>query len=69
LDPSSGLYDGIPLKNSLKEMNEFYNVCKEDLNNENITIQLHCGEKLKHQATQLQLGSQSPWIEKSKEAH
>jgi hypothetical protein len=29
LDSSSGFYHGIPLKNALKEMNEY--VCKEDL--------------------------------------
>jgi hypothetical protein len=46
LDSSSGFYHGIPLENSLKEMNEFYKVCKEDLDNENTITQLHGGAKL-----------------------
>jgi hypothetical protein len=48
LDSSSGFYHGKPLKNSLKEMNEFYNVCKEDLEKKNTIIQLHHGAKLKN---------------------
>jgi hypothetical protein len=46
LDSRNGFYHDIPLKNSLKEMNEFYNICKEDLDNENTIIQLHRGAKL-----------------------
>jgi hypothetical protein len=46
LDSSSGLYHDIPLKNSLKEMSEYYNVCKEYLDKENTISKLHCGTKL-----------------------
>jgi hypothetical protein len=46
LDSRSGFYNGIPLMNSLKEMNEFYNVCKEDLVKENTIIRLYRGAKL-----------------------
>jgi hypothetical protein len=46
LDSISGLYHGIPLKNSLKEMNEFCNVCKEELHKENTIIRPHRGAKL-----------------------
>jgi hypothetical protein len=69
LDSSSGFYHDIPLKNSLKEMNEFYSdVCKEDMDNENTkSSSFIVVESWKNQATQLQLGSQSRWIEKSKE--
>jgi hypothetical protein len=43
---SSGFYHGITLKTSLKEMNEFYNVFKDDLDKENTNIRLHRGAKL-----------------------
>jgi hypothetical protein len=46
MDSSSGFYHDIPLKTPLKEMNEFYNVCKEDLDKENTIIWLHHGAKL-----------------------
>jgi tRNA U34 2-thiouridine synthase MnmA/TrmU len=46
LDSSIGFYHGIPLKNSLKEMNEYYYVCKEDLDKENTAIKIHHGTKL-----------------------
>jgi hypothetical protein len=46
LDSSSGFYHGIPLKNSLKDMNEYYNVCKEDLDKGHTVIKLHRGAKL-----------------------
>jgi hypothetical protein len=46
LDSIGGFCHDIPLKNSLKEMTECYNVCKEDLDKENTIIQLHHSAKL-----------------------
>jgi hypothetical protein len=46
LDSGSGFYHGTPLKNSMKEINEYYNVCKEDLDKENTVINIHRDTKL-----------------------
>jgi hypothetical protein len=46
LDSSSGFYHGVPFKKSLKEMNEFYNVCKDESEKQRTVARLHHGVKL-----------------------
>jgi hypothetical protein len=46
LDSISGFYRGITFKNSLKEMNEFYNVCKDESEKQRTVVRLHHGVKL-----------------------
>jgi hypothetical protein len=46
LDSISVFYHGVPFKNSLKEMNEFYNVCKDESEKQRTCVRLHRQVKL-----------------------